>query len=206
MNFKKHRLFVLALAAVSVISIAGCGTPKEKETASVNELPTDYPIETPAPADNSDSEVFSKMNTTDLEGNEVDSSVFTQNKLTLVNVWNVGCTPCVEEIPVLDQLNKDYAEKGVAIKGLYHDFREGISDEAREQVNEILSIANAEYQQLLFSKEILESDAITKLVAFPTTFLVDSNGKILDTLEGSRDYDGWKNVIEDALKQVEGNE
>lgn len=55
-----------------------------------------------------------------LDGNKADSSLFAENKLTLVNVWNVGCTPCVQEIPILDQLNKEYEGKGVAIKGLYY--------------------------------------------------------------------------------------
>lgn len=206
MNLKKHKLFVLTLAAVSIISIAGCGTAKENAPEVSDELPTNCPIENPAPADNSASEIFSKMDTKDLEGNAAGSADFAQNKLTLVNVWNVGCTPCVEEIPVLDQLNKEYAEKGAAIKGLYHDFAEGISDESRKEVEKILSEAKADYQQLLLSKEMVESDTITNLVAFPTTFLVNSEGKIIDTLEGSRDYEGWKKVIEDGLKQVEGNE
>ena len=205
MNLKKHRLFVAALAVTAAFSMAACGNSKESEAEPTDDLQTECPIESPEPADYSASELFSKMDTTDLDGNTVDSSVFVENNLTLVNVWNVGCTPCVEEIPVLDKLNKEYEGKGVSIKGLYYDFTEGISDESRQEVEEILADAKAEYQQLLLSKDMTETEAMSELGVFPTTYLVDSEGHIIDTLEGSNDYDGWKAVIEAALKQVKGD-
>lgn len=51
------------------------------------------------------------MKTEDINGNKVDSSIFSKYKLTVVNVWNTGCTPCVGEIPTLDKLNKEYEKK-----------------------------------------------------------------------------------------------
>lgn len=212
MNLKKHRFLALTLAAVTLISVSGCGTSKEKEAETENkstafsDSESYSPYEDMSPADNSDSDLFTKMKTEDLDGATVDSNVFAENTLTLVNVWNVGCTPCIQEIPSLDQLNKEYADKKVAIKGLYYDFEAGISDEARKEVQEILSSAKADYQQLLISKDMLNSDALQQLAAFPTTYLVDSNGKILDTLEGSRPYEGWKEVIENTLAKVNANE
>ena len=73
------------------------------------------------------------MEIVDLKGEKVVSSIFSENDLTLVNVWNKGCIPCIEELPILDELNNEYKDKGVAIKGLYYGFREGISDEDRRK-------------------------------------------------------------------------
>lgn len=146
---------------------------------------------------------FSEMETTDLAGNAVDSSVFAENKLTLVNVWNAGCTPCVQEMPILDQLNKDYAEKGVSIKGLVWEFQAGLSDESRTEVEGIIEQAESEYQQLLVSEKMAESEVLTGLQAFPTTFFIDSEGNIVEKIEGSNDYEGWKANIDKVLKKVE---
>lgn len=44
------------------------------------------------------------------------------------------------------------------------------------------------------------------MTSFPTTYFVDSTGKIVDTIEGSNDYEGWKEVIDNVLKKVESNE
>ena len=122
----------------------------------------------------------------------------------MVNVWNTGCTPCVEEIPILDKLNKEYKDKGVSIKGLLLESTVGLNEEERKTVNEILSKANATYQQILTSQNMLDDETLL-LQAFPTTFFVDKDGKIVDSIEGSNDYDGWKAKIEEVLKKVESN-
>ena len=44
------------------------------------------------------------------------------------------------------------------------------------------------------------------LQAFPTTFFIDKDGNIVDSIEGSNDYDGWKAKIDEVLKKVEANE
>lgn len=150
--------------------------------------------------------VFANMETVDMDGEEVDGSIFEENKLTLVNVWGSWCSPCVAEIPGLAQLSEDYKDKGVAIKGLVYEGEAGISDAARKTVEMVLEKSGAKYQQLLLSEEMLESEEISGLMAYPTTFFVDSEGNVLKMLEGSRDYDGWKQEIEDALKELPENE
>lgn len=51
------------------------------------------------------------MQTTDINGNKVDASTFSDNKLILVNIWSTGCKICIDEILILDKLNKEYKER-----------------------------------------------------------------------------------------------
>lgn len=148
-------------------------------------------------------DTFSKLSTTDLDNNLVDASVFAKNKITLVNVWNLGCTPCINEIPYLDQLNKEYEGKGAAILGLYEDFGAGISDDEMSQIKDILASAGASYTQLRVDGTLAQDDMILNVMVFPTTYVVNSEGTIIDTIEGSNDYEGWKTAIDSYLAQAE---
>ncbi len=190
LKLKKLKFLTIALAGTMIFALGGCSSAEKTSTET---------------ADNSPS-VFQEMKTTDIDGNNVDSSIFKENKLTVLNVWNEGCTPCIDEIPILDQLNKEYAEKGVSIKGVIYELQAGLSDSSKKAVKDILSDAKADYQQLTVSEEMAESDQFKNMAAFPTTYFVDSTGKIVDTIEGSNDYEGWKEVIDNVLKKVESNE
>ena len=44
------------------------------------------------------------------------------------------------------------------------------------------------------------------LQSFTTTFFVDKDGNIVDSIEGSNDYDGWKAKIDEVLEKVMTNE
>ena len=194
----KNKLRILtALVLTTAFFCAGCG-----QTSTVSPKADTQKI-TASTQQAEDGTVFSNLKTTDLDGNPVDASIFKENKLTLVNAWNIGCTPCVEEIPTLDKLNREYEKKGVAIKGLYFNFAETIGDDEKKQIDAVLSDANATYQQLQLTSDMYQTSTMQEVMAFPSTFIVDSNGTILDKIEGSNDYDGWKAVIETYLAKVE---
>lgn len=153
--------------------------------------------------DENKSSIFKEMKATDINGNNVDSSIFSGKKLTLINIWNTGCKPCIDEIPILDKLNKEYEDKGVAIKGLL--LTSGENSEV-EEAKKILEKAQSTYQQIIPSKDMLENEVLSYIDAFPSTYFVDENGDIVDKIDGSSDYEGWKARIEEVLKKVNVNE
>ena len=184
------KLTVVALTMVAIASLAvGCTSSKEGSTNTAN----------------SNSKLFKEMKTEDINGNKVDSSILSKYKLTVVNVWNTGCTPCVDEIPTLDKLNKEYEKKGVSIKGLLLESGVGLNDEEKKTVEDILKKAKSTYQQLTVSEDMLQDKTLI-LQSFPTTFFVDKDGNIVDSIEGSNDYDGWKAKIDEVLEKVMTNE
>lgn len=198
------KIFTFVLAGTMILSMAGCSSSNSGTTPPANSDMGNAQQETAANIQ--DPDLFKNMETSDLEGNPVDASAFAENKVTLVNVWNIGCTPCIQELGILDKLNKEYEGKGVAIRGLYNNFSTEISEEERAEIKEILEAEGAEYPQWQLSQDMLDTDTFQEWSFFPGTFLVDSEGNIIDdVIEGSNDYEGWKSVIEDALKQVDKN-
>ena len=52
----------------------------------------------------------------DLDGAEVNSSeLFAGNTVTVVNFWFTTCKPCVSELPELEELHQELAQKGGAV-------------------------------------------------------------------------------------------
>lgn len=207
---KNRTLSIAALLLTGTLLFAGCGqtgntTGNASSAAAGQETTTteqsDSTAQTASDSNSSISDIFTNMSTTDLDGNKIDSSIFANNKVTLVNVWNVGCTPCVNEIPELDKLNSEYKDKGAAVYGLYNDLGMGISDDEMKQIKDIMGNANASYTQLRMDGTLATNDTLVNLMTFPTTYIVGSDGTILDTIEGSNDYEGWKKVIDSYLAE-----
>lgn len=190
---KPMKQFAVAFLLSSALCITGCAAQTAETTET--EASTDATLSSEAP--------FVNMKTTDLNGKTIDSSIFSENKLTFVNVWNIGCTPCVNEIPELDKLNTEYADKGVAVLGLYDDFAMGISDDEMKEIKNILNDADASYTQLRMDGTLAVNENLLNIYVFPTTYVVDSEGNIIDTIEGSNDFEGWASVTDTYLAALD---
>ena len=70
------------------------------------------------------------------------------------------------------------------------------------QHKDILKKAKAEYTQLKMSDDMLNSKEISTISYLPTTFIVDSKGKVLTQKVGATDEKGWEDEINKALKKV----
>ena len=77
------------------------------------------------PADSSDAQTsdasgtaFPQFEGKDLDGNKVDSSVFAENAVTVVNFWFNECKPCVEELSEMNALNDRIREQGGEVLGV----------------------------------------------------------------------------------------
>ena len=96
--------------------------------------------------------VFHDFKGKDLDGNDVDDSLFAQNKVTVVNFWFSGCKPCVEELSKLNELNDKLKEMGGEVVGIntdtFDDNQDGIKD-----AKEILKAKGASYKNLTFDSD-----------------------------------------------------
>lgn len=132
----------------------------------------------------------------DLEGNTVSQDVFSQSKLTMVNVWATYCNPCLNEMPDLGELAAAYALEDVQIIGIVSDVLEG---EDQELAESLVEETQANYPHLLLNESIFYG-LLTDVAAVPTTFFIDGEGVVLDTVVGARDKSAWEEMIHGFLE------
>lgn len=114
--------------------------------------------------------------TTDLDGNAVDSAeLFAENKITMINIWGTYCGPCINEMPELEELSKEYADKGVAVVGLVVDVTES-DDSLLSEAQEIVGDTGVTYLNLKAWDGLKDQ---LSAVATPTTYFVDSSGSLV---------------------------
>ena len=71
-----------------------------------------------AKTNNKNSTSTYSFNSIDLDGNEISSELYSNNKITMVNIWGTFCGPCIREMPDLAKLSQEYKSKGVEIIGI----------------------------------------------------------------------------------------
>ncbi|MDD4312859.1 MAG: TlpA disulfide reductase family protein [Eubacteriales bacterium] len=132
---------------------------------------------------------------TTLTGDTLDQTVFTDNKLIMVNYWATWCGPCVGEIPDLIKISKEYADKGFAIVGVLS------GDNDIEGAKQFIADQGMTYP--VVTPEDFFLDHSDGIYAIPTTMFFDSTGKLIgSTVVGAKSYDDWKGLIDMLLGQV----
>lgn len=145
---------------------------------------------------------FPSFSGKDLDGNDVDSSIFSQNAVTLVNLWFSTCKPCVEELSALNQLNEDLKAKGGAVIGINTDTLDG-NEDAIADAKSILSEKGASYQNIYFAWDSDAGNMISQIFSFPTTLLVDRNGNIIgDPIVGGITSDEVMTEVNSRIDEI----
>lgn len=151
---------------------------------------------------NAETSVFPSFQAKDLDGNKVDSSIFSQNAVTVVNFWFNGCTPCVEELPALNKLNEELKAKGGQVIGVNTDSLDG-NKEGIAEAKSILKKQGADYTNLSLDSDSEAGKYATNIMAFPTTVLVDRNGNIVgDPIMGGITSDEVYKKVTAAIDQI----
>lgn len=132
---------------------------------------------------------------TDLEGSSVSSDIFAQSKLTMVNVWATYCGPCLNEMPYLGELAAEYDAEKFQIIGIVSDVPEG---EDQTLAENLVQQTGANYPHLLLNESIYNA-LLTDVTVVPTTFFLDQDGVILDTVLGAKEKLAWEETINELL-------
>ena len=114
----------------------------------------------------------------DLDGNDVDNSIFSQNAVTVVNFWFSGCKPCVDEMDDLDALNQRIKEQGGEVIGVNTETLDGNADNIAT-AKKILESAGASFRNIYFDPDSEAGKFALGIMAFPTTCVVDRQGNIV---------------------------
>jgi cytochrome c biogenesis protein CcmG, thiol:disulfide interchange protein DsbE len=100
-------------------------------------------------------------------------------KLLVLNFWATWCAPCIEELPSLDQFQREFANSGVVVLGVSMDKDEKLYKRFLSRVNVSFLTArdpankiNAEYGTF----------------KFPETYIIGRDGKVLMKIINSTNW------------------
>ena len=128
----------------------------------------------------------------DMNGTTVSSSEF-DGKIILVNFWATWCKPCIDEMPMLARLKKNYDSRGLQIVGIAldepHKVREFVSELA---INYPILVGSAE--TILASRQYGNGAGM-----LPYSVLVGTDGIIRWAHLGALDKDEVESQIKNLL-------
>ena len=149
---------------------------------------------------------FSKFTAVDLAGKKVTEDIFKGKKLTMINIWATFCSPCIREMPDLEKLSQDYADKDFQIIGMVCDVNyeaDGYDEDLYASALDIVEMTGVTYTNLLPS-DSLDKIKLSEVYSVPETIFVDENGEIVgQSYIGSRGLEDWKTVVDSVLASME---
>ncbi|MDI6687677.1 MAG: TlpA disulfide reductase family protein [Desulfobacterales bacterium] len=114
---------------------------------------------------------------TTIEGEQlVLKELTSRNRLVVVNFWASWCSPCVEEMPHFEKINRDYQNKNVTFLGI--------------ATKDLLSVVRKFIVQKEITYKIAMDDqdkianAFGGVKVLPTTIFIDNNNRIVKIHKG----------------------
>lgn len=195
---RKLYQMIFGVLVLSALLLSGCtggsgempeSSPELATDSGTSEAVSEVPAESPA--------VPVTFEGIDLEGNPVSSEIFSQSKLTMVNVWATYCNPCLQEMPELGELAAEYDAEEFQIIGIVSDVMEGTD---QSQVESLVQQTGANYPHLLLNESIYYA-LLTDVSGVPTTYFIDHDGVVLGRVAGAKEKSVWEGIINELLAQ-----
>jgi peroxiredoxin len=153
-------------AAVVLIAVALAGSGCSRRGATGDEEADSARVR--------NGEIAPDFEVADLTGQPVKLSAL-DGRVRLLDFWATWCSPCREEIPMLNELHREYGGAGLSILAL--------SDEDAQILREFAADTGITYTSLANASDVAERYGVLGL---PTAFLVDREGKVVETFFGAK--------------------
>lgn len=142
--------------------------------------------------------------TTDMAGNPVNEKIFSGHKLTMVNIWATFCGPCIEEMPDLSLLQKEYGDDfqviGIVVDAA--DKNGNVLSDKKADAAAIIETTGADYLHLLPSRSLNQA-YLNDVQSVPETIFVDENGNQIGVRYfGAKNKTQWKKIIDTLLESL----
>lgn len=192
----RYQVYLLS-GLLCITLLAGCrkqDAPEETEGSTVPEMKVSSDPNHPESA----TPVAFEAQT--LDGESLSSDLFSESRITMVNVWATYCNPCLSEMPGLGELASSYDAGDFQLIGIISDVMEGTDEKTLKKAADLVTETGADYPHLLLN-ESLYSALLTGVSAVPTTFFVDQDGQIVDTVIGAMEKSAWEEKIDALLEE-----
>lgn len=208
----KHLLKIILPYIFAVVLFCGCAgndsqnppdtavTEKTEENKEKNEEDPPKAAETDSVSEEAGSADSITFEAQDLQGNPVTSSLFSEAKLTMLNVWATYCGPCLNEMPGLGKLTREYDPADFQLIGIISDVSESADLDALALASDLIAQTGADYPHLL-SNQSLYHALLSNVTAVPTTFFFNENGELVDIVVGAMDQTAWEAKINELLEK-----
>ena len=202
------KILAMTISAALLFSMTACSkedkndtkekreTTKETSAEDEEEETEEKEPEEEETENEQESELKLVFSTHDRDGYEYTDAIFADYEVTMVNMWEPWCGPCVGEMPDLQKLYENYKDEGFNIIGVYSE------TEMEEDVDAILEECGTEYTILKCNSDF----DMYQTGYVPTTFFVDKNGNLINVgsddaylLVGSKSYDEWESYVKEFL-------
>ena len=135
---------------------------------------------------------FPEFSYTTLEGKQFTTDNL-KGKITILNFWMISCPPCIAEIPGLNNIVQKYGQDD------FNYIAFGLDDE--KDIRNFLEKHPWRFDQLSSGNTIILDD-LKMFWGFPTTFVLDQDGVIIDAFSGGSADKGAEKEIEDKLSST----
>jgi thiol-disulfide isomerase/thioredoxin len=98
-------------------------------------------------------------------------------RVRLIDFWATWCAPCREEIPMLNELQASYGDRGFQVLAISDP------DEDVGVIREFVKEHKVEYLNLVGTEEVNEAYHVLGL---PAAYLVDGEGRVVDSFMGPK--------------------
>jgi thiol-disulfide isomerase/thioredoxin len=181
-----RRLVVLAVAGLGLLGVARAFLPRASAAApargaEVADQPVIHFVKNP--------EMAPPLQATDLLGKPVTKDNWA-GKVVLVNFWATWCPPCREEIPELLELKREFKDR-LEIVGISED------DDPPVEVLKFARKQGMTYPIVMATGELI--DAYGGVPALPTSFLIDTQGRVVQKHSGLYPIEGYDLEIRSLL-------
>lgn len=143
----------------------------------------------------------------DKYGNEHTLSDY-KGKVVFLNFWATWCNPCLIEMPHIEEIYKEYGlnEDEVIILGVANPSSKEYpnnNDVPKEEIIDFIEEKGYTFPIVFDETGEIYRDYFIR--SFPTTFMINKDGKIYGYVSGSLTKDIMVNIINQTLESTKGN-
>lgn len=118
-----------------------------------------------------------------------------RGQVVMINFWATWCGPCLQEMPLLDELYQKYQSAGFTLLGINVE-----SEDDRPKINEMMEELQVSFP-ILFDVDSIASQ-LYNVDAMPSTIFVDREGNFRYLHRGYKpgDEEGYTKVVQALIR------